>query len=57
MRPAIDGRAVMEHLGLPPGPRVGQALAMLMELRLERGPMSEDEAYQALDAWALAQDL
>jgi len=23
-----------------------------MELRLERGPMSEDEAYEALDAWA-----
>jgi hypothetical protein len=23
-----------------------------MELRLERGPMGEDEAYEALDAWA-----
>lgn len=52
MRPPIDGRAVMAHLGLEPGPAVGEALAMLMERRLEDGPMSEEEAYAALDAWA-----
>jgi poly(A) polymerase len=52
MRPPIDGRRVMDHLGLQPGPQVGEALDHLMELRMERGPMSEDEAIEALDAWA-----
>jgi poly(A) polymerase len=57
MRPPIDGTAVMAHLGLAPGPDVGEALAMLMERRLEDGPMTEDEAYAALDAWASARGL
>ena len=52
MRPPIDGRRVMEHLGLEPGPIVGEALDHLMELRMESGPMTEDEAIAALDAWA-----
>ncbi|MEX0753502.1 MAG: CCA tRNA nucleotidyltransferase [Actinomycetota bacterium] len=52
MRPPIDGRRVMEHLGVAPGPEVGRALEHLMDLRMERGPMTEDEAIQALDAWA-----
>jgi poly(A) polymerase len=51
MRPPIDGRRVMDHLGVDPGPIVGQALDHLMELRMERGPISEDEALAALDAW------
>ena len=41
----------MEHLGLTPGPAVGQALAFLLELRLDEGPLGEDEAYRRLDAW------
>ena len=52
MRPPIDGSQVMKHLGLAPGPVVGEALAYLMEVRLERGPMAEDEAFALLDAWA-----
>ena len=46
------GTQVMEHLGIPPGPLVGEALAYLMELRMERGPIPEDEAFALLDAWA-----
>ena len=42
----------MDHLGLDPGPRVGEALEFLMELRMERGPIPEDEAYALLDDWA-----
>ncbi|HXF73572.1 MAG TPA: CCA tRNA nucleotidyltransferase [Actinomycetota bacterium] len=57
MRPPLDGHQVMEHLGIPPGPLVGEALDHLMELRLERGPMTEDEARAALDAWARAKGL
>jgi poly(A) polymerase len=51
MRPPLDGRQIMERLGITPGPLVGEARDHLMELRLERGPMSEDEAAEALDTW------
>jgi poly(A) polymerase len=51
MRPAIDGNAIMRHLGVRPGPVVGEAWQHLLELRLERGPMTEEEAFAALDAW------
>jgi len=52
LRPPLDGTQVMEHLGLAPGPKVGEALDFLMELRMERGPIPDDEAYALLDAWA-----
>jgi poly(A) polymerase len=52
MRPPLDGTQVMEHLGLPPGPLVGQALAYLMEVRLDRGLIGQEEGYALLDAWA-----
>jgi poly(A) polymerase len=51
IRPDLDGRQVMEHLGVAPGPAVGKALAFLLELRLDEGPLGEDEAYRRLDAW------
>jgi poly(A) polymerase len=51
LRPSLDGRQVMEILGLEPGPEVGEALAYLMELRIERGPIPEDEAAELLRAW------
>jgi poly(A) polymerase len=51
IRPDLDGAAVMEHLGIPPGPVVGAALAHLLELRLENGPRSREEAIAALDDW------
>jgi poly(A) polymerase len=52
MRPQLDGRQVMERLGLEPGPSVGEALAYLMEIRMERGEILEEEAYRLLDEWA-----
>lgn len=51
IRPDLDGEAVMAHLGIPPGRAVGQALAMLLEARLEEGPLDESEAYRRLDEW------
>ena len=51
LRPPLDGNEVMEHLGVPPGPVVGEALDYLMEQRMERGPIDEDEAYRLLDEW------
>jgi poly(A) polymerase len=55
MRPPLDGRQVMEHLGIGPGPAIGRALEHLMQLRLDRGLIEEDEAYRLLDAWAAEQ--
>jgi poly(A) polymerase len=57
LRPPIDGAQVMKHLGIPPGPLVGEALAHLFELRMEHGPIPEDEALELLDAWAQERDL
>jgi poly(A) polymerase len=52
IRPPLDGRQVMEFLGIPPGPLVGEALDHLLEMRLDEGPVAEDEAYRRLGAWA-----
>ena len=51
IRPDLDGEQVMAHLGIPPGRAVGEALAMLLEARLDEGPLGEEEAYRRLDAW------
>ena len=51
IRPDLDGNQVMEHLGVPPGPVVGKALAYLLDLRLEEGPLGERLAYERLDTW------
>jgi poly(A) polymerase len=51
MRPELDGLAVMERLGLPAGPIVGQALSFLLEIRLEEGLIGDEEIGRRLDAW------
>ncbi|HTD49599.1 MAG TPA: CCA tRNA nucleotidyltransferase [Acidimicrobiia bacterium] len=52
LRPALDGNAVMDVLGVGPGPVVGEALKYLMEIRLEEGEISEGEAVDRIRAWA-----
>ncbi|HEY2725124.1 MAG TPA: CCA tRNA nucleotidyltransferase [Pseudonocardiaceae bacterium] len=52
VRPDLDGNAIMELLGLEPGPQVGRAWRHLKELRLDRGPLSRDEAEAELRRWA-----
>jgi poly(A) polymerase len=51
IRPDLDGEQVMAHLGIPPGRAVGEALAMLLEARLDEGPLGAEEAYRRLDDW------
>ncbi|TDC77053.1 CCA tRNA nucleotidyltransferase [Micromonospora sp. KC606] len=55
VRPDLDGNAIMELLGVPPGPVVGKAWQHLKELRLERGPLDRDEAEAELLRWAREQ--
>ena len=51
IRPDLDGKAVMAHLGIGPGRVIGEALAMLLEARLNEGPLEEPDAYRRLDTW------
>jgi poly(A) polymerase len=51
VRPDLDGNAIMEILGIPPGREVGLAWQFLKELRLERGPLPPEEARAALVHW------
>ena len=51
LRPELDGKQVMEHLGLTPGPEIGKALAFLMEIRLEEGLIGEEALLRRLDEW------
>lgn len=51
IRPTLDGRQIMMHLGLPPGPLVGAARTMLLEARIDHGPMADEQAYALLDRW------
>jgi poly(A) polymerase len=51
IRPELDGRQVMERLGLAPGPAVGEALGFLLDLRVDEGVLGEEEAGRRLDEW------
>ena len=51
IRPDLDGNQIMEVLGVGPGRQVGEAYRFLLELRMDRGPMSREEAETALREW------
>ncbi len=55
LRPALDGVAVMELLDVKPSPVVGRALDFLMEIRLDEGEISTQEAAVRLREWWLEQ--
>jgi poly(A) polymerase len=51
VRPDLDGNEIMELLGIPAGPQVGEAWRHLKELRLDRGPLTHEEATAELLSW------
>ena len=51
VRPDLDGNAIMDILGIPAGRQVGEAWNHLKELRLDRGPLTHEEATAELLAW------
>jgi poly(A) polymerase len=54
MRPDIDGRRVMEILGVGPSRAIGEALDMLLQARLDEGPLGEAEAERRVKEWWVA---
>ncbi len=50
-RPQIDGRAVMERYDTAGGPKVGQALAFLLEIKRTDGELPDEELLARLDQW------
>lgn len=51
IRPDLDGNQIMEILGIGPGREVGEAYKWLLDLRLDEGPKTPDEAEAALRSW------
>jgi poly(A) polymerase len=51
IRPDLDGHQIMALLGLEPSRAVGEAYQFLMDLRLDEGPLGEEEATKRLLAW------
>jgi poly(A) polymerase len=51
IRPDLSGEQIMEILDLKPGPDVGKAYKFLLELRLDEGPSSYEDAKIRLLAW------
>jgi poly(A) polymerase len=51
LRPALDGVAVMDLLGIAPSRAVGEALDFLMEIRLDEGEITPEEAGARLREW------
>lgn len=50
-RPQLDGRAVMEHLGIAGGPVIGRALDHLLAIKRAEGVLGDEEIRARLDAW------
>ena len=51
IRPDLDGAQIMAELVVKPGPVVGETYLFLLDLRMERGPLGEKPARQALRSW------
>ncbi|MPM64750.1 hypothetical protein SDC9_111639 [bioreactor metagenome] len=52
MRPDLNGDQIMAILDVPAGPVVGRAYKFLLELRIDNGPLGEEEAARRLREWA-----
>lgn len=57
IRPDLDGEQIMQLLGIKPSRLVGEAYDYLLELRMEQGPLGEEQATRELLAWASDKEL
>jgi poly(A) polymerase len=51
IRPDLDGKQVMEILGIGPSKVIGEAMDMLLSARLDEGPLGEEAATRRLKDW------
>jgi len=51
IRPDLDGNQIMEILNIPAGPSIGKAYNYLLNVRLDEGPLSYDQAVEHLKMW------
>lgn len=56
MRPDLDGTEIMQILDIAPGPVVGKAYKMLLEARMDHGPLGKDRAAEILREWWAEQE-
>lgn len=47
----LSGELILRYLDISPGPIVGEAIAMLVNARVESGPLSTSQAEALLDSW------
>ena len=57
IRPDLNGNEIMEILGVPEGPIVGNAIRYLLGLRMDHGPLGRERAIHELLGWAAAEGL
>ncbi len=48
MRPLLDGEEIMELLGIPPGPKVGEVQRFLLDMQIEQKIETKEEAAEAV---------
>ena len=51
IRPDLDGNQIMAILGIGPGREIGEAYTFLLELRMDEGPQTREQAEAALRSW------
>lgn len=51
IRPDLDGQEIMDELGIKPGPIVGKAYNHMLNIRLDKGPLTKIEALAELKKW------
>lgn len=56
IRPDLDGNEIMQILNVPSGPMIGKAYNYLLNVRLDEGPLTREEAIERLTAWWASQN-
>ena len=57
LRPPVNGHRVMAHLGISPGPAVGEIMNILLQHRVENGPYPVSDALDIAQRWATEQGI
>lgn len=53
----VSGNEIMERLGIPPGPLVGEAIARISDILIQEGQITESEALRQAEEWWAARSM